>query len=43
MVKNNEAWEEHNDLVKAAVVDSNKYEKKLTKLADTIEENADAL
>jgi hypothetical protein len=43
MMKNNKAWKEHNDLVKAAVVDSNAYEKKLTKLADTIDDNVDAL
>ena len=43
LIKNNEALKEYGDLVKAAVTDSAEYEKKLTKLADTIEDNTDAL
>ena len=43
MVENNEAWKEHGNLVKAAIIDSAEYEKKIAKLADTISENADAL
>lgn len=43
LAKENSEWGKHNNLVKAAVVDSAEYEKKLNKLADTVEENADAL
>ena len=43
LIKENKEWEKHNDLVKAAVTDAADYEKRMAKLADTIEENSDAL
>jgi len=42
MLKNDE-WREHEALVKASITDAADYEKKVSKLADTIADNADAL